>query len=115
MFQNAWMSRQTYNKTKTAINLPPSTTRTLQSLCRTTMPVINNWFAFISTLNFFAGFDRFRILFIHITTDTAKVLPTTGQNTDQNRKLDQSHRQTTPVPIFKMDMQFANSMAHFIE
>jgi len=53
----------TYNIMTEWFNSPPSTTSTLQSLCSTTMPVINNWPAFVSTLNFFAGFDRFRTLF----------------------------------------------------
>lgn len=59
-----------FKKWREQCNSPPSTTRTLQSLCKTTMPVIYNWFAFISTLNFFAGFDRFRTLLTHTIAQT---------------------------------------------
>lgn len=41
---------------------PPSTTTMLTSLCKTTVPVRYSWFALASTLNFFAGFWRLRIL-----------------------------------------------------
>lgn len=43
--------------------LPPSTTTKLTSLCNTTVPVRYSWFALASTLNFLAGFCRFRILY----------------------------------------------------
>ena len=42
--------------------LPPSTTTILQSLNNTTIPVINNCLAFVSTLNFLAGLVRSVIL-----------------------------------------------------
>ena len=38
---------------------PPSTTTTFTSSKRTTQPVMNNCLAFVSTLNFLAGLDKF--------------------------------------------------------